>query len=252
MCETIEMQPDPVLKEVSVSQCPPEQIPEVPPLQAELAEPEQLPKPLPAADILPDPVPVSKNSKRLPYWIMAVLFIVGFVLFLGLREKDDLYTDPDMPWFSISQGVLYFDDYLYTGPEELTVPESIANQTVTMLSAGCFAQCTDLITTHLPQTLQIIGDAAFLGCTALRGVYIPGQVVSIGDEAFAQCGKLESLVIPCSVQYIGNAAFEGCGNLLYIFYGGPEEAWRSLYAEPIAPKTFIYTPGSSFRHTTLS
>lgn len=234
MCETIEMQPDPVLEEVSTSQLPPEQPREAIP------------------DTVPGPSPISKSKKRLPYWIMAVLFIVGFVLFLGLREDDDLYTDPDMPWFSISQGVLYFDDYLYTGPEELIVPESIANQTVTMLSTGCFAQCTDLITIHLPQTLQIIGDAAFLGCTALRGVYIPGQVVSIGDEAFAQCGKLESLVIPYSVQYIGNAAFDSCQNLLYIFYGGPEEAWRSLYAEPIAPKTFIFTPDGSFRHTTLS
>lgn len=252
MCETIEMQPDAISEEVSVSQCPPDQIPEVPPLQAELAEPEQLPEPLPAEDIIPDPIPVFKSSRHLPYWIMAVLFIVGFVLFLGLREGNDLYTDPDMPWFSISQGVLYFDDYLYTGPDELTVPESIAGQTVTSLSDGCFSYCETLTTVHLPNSLKSIGDGAFFSCSALRGVYIPGQVVSIGSEAFAQCSKLESLVIPYSVQYIGEAAFDGCGNLLYIFYGGTEKVWRSLYAEPIAPKTFIYTPDGFFRHSTLS
>lgn len=232
MCETIEMQTDPMLEEASASQLPPEQPRETIP------------------DAVPGPVP--KSKKRLPYLILAVLFIVGFVLFLGLREDTALYTDPQQPWFSVSNGVLYFDSTLYTGPEELTVPESISGQSVTILSDGCFSYCEALTTVHLPNTLRTIGDGAFYGCTALRGVYIPGQVVSIGDEAFAQCGKLESLVIPYSVQSIGENAFDGCPNLLYIFYGGPEEAWRSLYAEPIAPKTFIYTPEGSFRHTTLS
>lgn len=251
MCETIEMQPEPISEEVPGTLRPPEQVSEMNLLQPAPAEPELLQAPL-SADNIPGPISVSKSKKRLPYLIMAVLFIVGFVLFLGLREKDDLYTEPDMPWFSVSNGVLYFDSTLYTGFEELTIPESVAGQTVTALSDGCFSYCETLTTVHLPNTLTAIGDGAFYGCTALRGVYIPGQVSSIGNDAFAQCSKLESLVIPYSVQHIGVNAFDCCQNLLYIFYGGPEEAWRILYAEPIAPKTFIYTPEGSFRHTTLS
>lgn len=253
MCETVETQGTPIIEELpSVPFPPAEPQPEAQCSPEAFSQPEQPQEPLPERQTVPGPTPVSKGSKRLPYWILCILFVIGLVFFLGVRDNSGPSTDPNMPWFAVSDGVLYFDSSLYTGPAELTVPDAIGGETVTELSQGCFSQCARLTTIRLPQTLQVIGNGAFYGCTSLRGVYIPAQVVSIGSEAFAQCSKLESLVIPYTVQRIGEAAFESCGNLLYIFYSGPEEAWRSLYAEPIAPKTFIFTPDGSFRHTTLS
>lgn len=200
----------------------------------------------------PAALTVHAKQKRLPYLILTILFTVGFFCFLLIRNTDDLKTDPDMPWFSISDGVVYFDSDLYTGSEELTVPAIVCGESVYELSSGCFAYCTQLTTVHLPDQLEYINAGAFYGCTSLRGVYIPDSVLQIGQDAFAQCSSLESVYIPNLVSYIGSGAFDGCPKLLHIFYNGWEENWRLLYAEPIAPQTHIYAIDGSFLHGAIS
>lgn len=204
-------------------------------------------------NVLPDapqiPQRVHQMQKRLPYLILTILFVVGFFCFLNIRDIDEWKTDPNMPWFSISDGTLYFDSSLYSGSEELIVPNSICGETVLSLSSGCFSYCTQLTTVHLPESLEYIDAGAFYGCTSLRGIYIPDSVLEIGQDAFGQCSSLESLYIPGSVSYIGDGAFEGCTKLMYIFYNGYWENWHLLYAEPIAPQTYIYAIDGTFRHS---
>lgn len=184
----------------------------------------------------------TRLSKRhwFPYLILAVLFAVGLVVYLCIPIKPQVLTDPQMPWFTICDGVLQYDPSLYTGEETLTVPSEIAGQSVTAIGGACFAGDDFITTINLPETVTLIGTSAFADCIALRGVFIPESVSEIGEKAFRGCIALESVCIPYSVKTIGKEAFGACPKLLHIFYTGPNSAWAALYIEPISPETKIY------------
>lgn len=193
------------------------------------------------------PAPEAPRPKKrgwIPYVILAAIFVVGLGVYLltsGLFRETS-YVDPKMPWFSIRNGTLSFHPQSYPGGSTLIVPETIAGQTVTALSEGCFSDADTVIMIKLPGTLRIIGDQAFSGCDKLRGVFIPSSVVAIGTKAFLSCPNLESLCIPGSVTAIGKGAFGLCPKLEHIFYTGSLETWSRLYREPITQQTFIYAP----------
>lgn len=184
--------------------------------------------------------PTKTQRHCLPYLILAAFFAVGLAVYLCIPIKPQVLTDPEMPWFSICDGVLQYDPSLYTGEAELTVPSEIAGQTVTTIGGACFAGDDFITTVQLPETVVSIGASAFADCTALRGVFIPESVSEIGAKAFRGCIALESVCIPYSVKTIGREAFSQCPKLLHIFYTGPSSAWTALYTEHISPETKIY------------
>lgn len=186
--------------------------------------------------------PAPKKKHWIPYVILAVIFVVGLAFYLGTLGfvTDQRISDPQLPWFSIDNGTLYFDADKYTGGSTLLVPETVADQTVTALSGNCFAGADAFIMIKLPDTLERIGNQAFADCTKLRGVFIPESVTLIGTNAFWGCTKLESLCIPSGVTFIGTSAFYNCPKLIHIFYGGSMEDWKLLYPEYIARQTSVY------------
>jgi len=208
-------------------------------------EPEVLDIPteeIPQEEFIPAQVPTPRKKHWVPYVILAIIFVVGLGFYLGTLGfvTDQRITDPQLPWFSMDNGTLYFDADKYTGGTTLLVPETVAGQTVTALSENCFYGADTLITVKLPDTLEVIGSQAFADCTKLRGVFIPESVIRIGASAFWGCSKLESLYIPSNVASIGTGAFYNCPKLIHIFYGGTMEDWKVLYPEYIARQTSIY------------
>lgn len=75
----------------------------------------------------------------------------------------------------------------------------IANTKITEIGDLCFANCTDLLTLSLGETLLKIGRYAFYGCTALENK-------NLGEE-----GSLDETLIPSSVEAIGTYAFKDTG-----------------------------------------
>lgn len=193
-------------------------------------------------DTLKPSAPTPRKKHWVPYVILAAIFVVGLAFYLCTQglSKDQRINDPQLPWFSIENGTLYFEVSKYTGGSTLLVPETVAGQTVTALSDNCFSGADTFIMVKLPDTLALIGTQAFADCTRLRGVFIPESVIRIGTNAFWGCAKLESLCIPSSVASIGSGAFYNCPKLNHIFYGGSMEDWKQLYPEYIARQTSIY------------
>lgn len=196
-------------------------------------------------------LPEQPPSGRLwvPMVILAALFCLGLIVYLLTGSA--VGTDPGMPWFSVRNGELYFDESLYTGSSELAVPETVGGQTVTALSYGCFYDCDSLTTVFLPETVTEIGSRAFAGCDNLRGILLPAAVTRIGAEAFYGCAALEAVSLAENVQSIGKDAFTGCNRLCYLFYNSLMDRWIALYPQEIGPETRIYTkdgilyPGNS-------
>lgn len=202
--------------------------------------------PTPAAPVADIPVPVKKKGRLWPpLLILAVLFAAGLGLFLSIGSPSAV-RDPAMPWFSVQDGVLYFDGSRYTGGSELTVPAVIAGQTVTSVSDECFYACGGLTAVHLPDGLESIGVRAFSGCTSLRGIWLPDTLTSIGAEAFADCGALEAVCIPHSVTQTGAGIFDGCGRLVHVFYSGPFASLGDLGIEFENPQAWFYCADGSY------
>lgn len=204
-----------------------------------------------ASDVPQAPaVEIKKTPKKhawVPYLILAVLFISGFVVYLCLPGAPQDTLDPNQPWFSVQNGVLQYDSSLYTGPKELIVPSEIAGQTVTAIGGGCFAGDSYIITVTLPKTVESIGASAFADCTSLRGVFIPESVTKIGASAFSNCIALESVCVPHTVVTIGTDAFHNCPKLIHIFYTGSHESWASLYTERISAQTKVYAANGTVK-----
>ena len=116
----------------------------------------------------------------------------------------------------------YYDDngqrVLYEG--DVVIPEHITyeGQTmkVTAIGDDAFAQCTDLRSVKMPNSITEIGVAAFEDCTNLLDIDLPNSVAYIRNEAFLRCFSLTSANIPNSVTSIGASAFGGCKSLTSI------------------------------------
>lgn len=197
------------------------------------------------------PAPPKKGSHWVPILILVILSALGMLLYFATAGKD---TPPkntfshqsDTPWFSLENGTLYFDEFLYTGGSELSVPSEVEGQAVIALGEGCFLDCDTLTAVFLPDTLLSIENDAFAGCDSLRGIYIPASVQRIGSRAFYNCAGLEAVCIPDSISQVGERAFAECNSLYYIFYLGDYDEWAELYGEFINPYTGVFCEDGSF------
>jgi hypothetical protein len=76
-------------------------------------------------------------------------------------------------------------------------------------------------------TVNAIGQDAFADCSDLTSITIPNSVTSIGLRAFQSCSKLNSITIPNSVTSIGSKAFYGCTGLTSITVGAGNTIYDS-------------------------
>lgn len=83
----------------------------------------------------------------------------------------------------------------------------------TLNLGAMFAECADIASVEIPDSVTSIGASAFNGCTGLTSVTIPNGVTSIGGYAFRNCTSLTSINIPSSVSTIGDFAFCECSSL---------------------------------------
>ncbi len=179
-----------------------------------------------------------RGTHRVPILILILLSIIGIVLFFAIPLGSPI-SSSETPWFVIQDGELFFNASLYSGSNELVVPETVNGQTVTAIGQAAFAGCPQLTTVILPDSVQTIGALAFAECTSLRGIYLPEGVAAIGPQAFSDCSALEAIGIPSTAESIGSNAFEDCAKLFYIFYNGEFLQWKALYSGYITPYTQV-------------
>ena len=61
-----------------------------------------------------------------------------------------------------------------------------------------------------------IGEKVFANCANLTSVTIPDSIEEIGNNAFSFCNSLTNITIPNSVIKIGNSVFSSCTSLIRV------------------------------------
>ena len=87
---------------------------------------------------------------------------------------------------------------------------------VTSIGTDAFANCNNLTSVIIPNSVISIGVYAFANCSMLKNIIIPNSVASISEYAFENCRSLTNITIPNSIISIGEGVFYGCWNLTNI------------------------------------
>lgn len=226
--------------------------PEEPEPVEELISPEESyasavePTPIPEPEIPQSP---AKKGRLLPpLLLLLAMMAIGLWVFFAYPQpvEDFMPAAGSTPWFTVSNGVLSFDESLYEGDSELVVPSKVNGQTVTVIGKNCFKECRSLTTVILPDTVTEIRQQAFSDCTNLRGIFIPEGVKTIEAAAFHNCLVLEAIHLPKSLQALDSRAFSRCKKLVHIFYAGTYEEWSELYTGVLPADAWIYCENGNY------
>ena len=168
----------------------------------------------------------------------------------GYTQVHSVYVDDLATYLKISTKTSLFGSDLWSlyvnneKIEELMIPDEITTlgeailafcPTVEKISYNTFAQCDNLETVILPETMTSLGTYCFGSCDNLKNITLPAGITTIPSAAFEDCTSLETLVIPDdvtsieasafhnsalknvimsnNVQTIGNNAFQNCNSL---------------------------------------
>lgn len=90
----------------------------------------------------------------------------------------------------------------------ITIPDS-----VTIIEGGAFTNCTGLTSITVPNSVTKIKSDAFSGCTILENIQLSNVITEIDANTFEGCSSLSEIELPESVTSIGAYAFKGCTGL---------------------------------------
>lgn len=105
----------------------------------------------------------------------------------------------------------------YNGDVVIPGEVTIEDQTYTVSSIGesAFADCTEITSVFIPESISTIAGTAFDGCTGLELLDMSESIAltSISSNTFSSCTALETVNFPISIESIGASAFANCANL---------------------------------------
>jgi len=111
--------------------------------------------------------------------------------------------------FEEQKSIVSFDEFEYFS-------------SVSKIPSLFFANCKNLVSVKLPDSVREIGSRAFEGCVSLESVVIPEGVENddrYGDYYgywFSQCTALKTVSLPSTLKYLPYGCFSGCTSLTEI------------------------------------
>lgn len=136
---------------------------------------------------------------------------------------------------------------------EYTITKNATQKEMGDVSISLSEQFKETITyAEIPQTViyknlvyrvRVIKGKAFANCTNLITVTVPNSVISIESRAFYKCTSLTRIMIPDSVLLIKNSAFDSCSTKLTFACSTKSEAYN--YAKENGIKLKVLNTESS-------
>lgn len=147
----------------------------------------------------------------------------------------EITVDEQNAYFTSVDGVLYTKDMteLVAYPAAKSATSFTLPDTLKTIRMHAFLSCQTLEEVILPDSLDTIGTSAFADCQALSRIHIPEGVTAICSDAFWGCKSLSEISLPSTLIGLDPSMFNGCESLETIWFGGTEEQWHDLRANPI-------------------
>jgi len=117
--------------------------------------------------------------------------------------------------YSTNDDSITITDYTSTN-DAVVIPDLINGYAVVSIGNDAFADCTNLASITIPNSVTNIGRAAFYDCNNMTSVIIPFSVINIANFAFSYCTNMTNIIIPDSVTSIGQGSFEYCSSLVSV------------------------------------
>ncbi len=176
-----------------------------------------------------------------------------YELFYKLNEDGQSYRVSGISYNNI--GVLTVPAY-YEGLPVTQIPQSFLNgaDTLTGLSLGlssiteikskAFADCVNLSSLTLSNSLMAIEAYAFKGCSNLKTFNIPNSLTVIGEYAFAGCGSIKNFAVPGGVKTVNSVTFYNCTSLETVSLADGVERINSYAFKNCSVLRRVYIPAS--------
>lgn len=94
-----------------------------------------------------------------------------------------------------------------------------------------FADCSNLTSITIPDSVTNIGNEAFSNCNSLTTITIPDGITGLGYRTFYSCSSLTSITLPGTITFIGIDTFGKCYNLSDVYFNGTQAQWDALKIE---------------------
>ena len=161
---------------------------------------------------------------------------IGLAAFVeGLSESSltEIKVDPENPYFSEKDGVVFSKDgtKLIVFPSGRSGDYQIPDGTVSV-GDYAFYYCVNVSSITVPGSVRSLGEGAFGNCSSLTKAVLNEGLEEIGEYAFQSSSGIRDIIIPASVKSVGKNGLclsSGCRiRVLSTDTVGADDAFRDL------------------------
>lgn len=142
---------------------------------------------------------------------------IGLAAFVeGLSESSltEIKVDPENPYFSEKDGVVFSKDgtKLIVFPSGRSGDYQIPDGTVSV-GDYAFYYCVNVSSITVPGSVRSLGEGAFGNCSSLTKAVLNEGLEEIGEYAFQSSSGIRDIIIPASVKSVGKNGlrlYSGC------------------------------------------
>ena len=155
--------------------------------------------------------------------LYAALVVFNVIPVIGTIHVRGIFSDYD---YVIQNNEIYLTKY-HGDETKVIIPDRVLFRTVvgignkknvSEVENGTFQGNQKIVSVEVPDTVKIIGALSFMDCSNLTDVKLSDDLETIGENAFSYA-PITQIVIPDSVQYIGNYVFARCKQLNKVSIG---------------------------------
>ena len=154
-----------------------------------------------------------KTTNRVLSIILCMLILLSVILsapFTVSAADDYTFEENGIRYLELDDSTLSVVDInSKIISEELVIPKTAGDKTVTQIGANAFTFNRKLKKVTVEADITTIGDYAFEGCTYFTEINLPDSLTYIGKSAFAN-SDLASIQLPKNLETIGANAFLYC------------------------------------------